>query len=77
MTALFHFKEKVHRKSLSRAEAIPLLFLRLISQVLEHMGFPDESRLERRRVCTSVFTVHKWKFLPRSLPLPLEEPPEE
>ena len=77
MTALFHFEEKVHRKSLSRAEAIPLLFLRLISQVLEHMRFPDEPRLKRRRVCTSVFTVHKWKFLPRSLPLPLEEPPEE
>ena len=77
MTALFHFEEKVHRKSLSRAEAIPLLFLRLISQVLEHMGFPDEPRLKRRRVCTSVFIVHKWKFLPRSLPLPLEEPPEE
>ena len=77
MTALFHFEEKVHRKSLSRAEAIPLLFPRLISQVLEHMGFPDEPRLERRRICTSVFTVHKWKFLPRSLPLPLEEPQEE
>ena len=77
MTALFHFEEKVHRKSLCRAEAIPLLFQRLISQVLEHMGFPDEPHHERRRVCTSVFTMHKWKFLPRSLPLPLEEPPEE
>ena len=77
MTTLFHFEEKVHCKSLSRAKAIPLLFPRLISQLLEHMGFPDEPRLERRRVCTSLFTVHKWKFLPRSLPLPLEEPPEE
>ena len=77
MTALFHFEEKVHRKSLSRAEAIPLLFPRLISQVLEHMGFLDEPRLERRGVCTSVFTMHKWKFLSRSLPLPLEDPPEE
>ena len=77
MIALFHFEEKVHHKSLSRAEAIPLLFPRLISQVLEHMGFPDEPRLERRRVCTSMCIVNKWKFLPRSLPLPLEEPPEE
>ena len=59
MTALFHFEEKVHRKSLSRVESIPRLFLRLISQVLEHMGFPDEPRLEHRRVCTSVFIVHK------------------
>ena len=55
MTTLFHSEEKVHCKSLSRAEAIPLLFPRLISQVLEHIGFPGEPRLERHRVCTSVF----------------------
>ena len=29
MTALLHFEEKVHRKGLTRAEAIPLLMLRL------------------------------------------------
>ena len=42
MTALFHFEDKIHRKNLSRVEAIPLLFLRLLSQVLEHFGFPTE-----------------------------------
>ena len=30
MTSLFHFKDKVHRKSLPRAESTPLLFLRLL-----------------------------------------------
>ena len=51
MTALFHFKDKVHRRNLTRAEAIPLLFPRLLCQILEHLGFPEEPRLERRRVC--------------------------
>ena len=41
MTSLFHFEEKVHRKSLPRAESMPLLFPRLLCQVLEHIGFPD------------------------------------
>ena len=39
MTSLFHFNEKIHRKNLIKAEAIPLLFSRLLSQVLEHLGF--------------------------------------
>ena len=46
MTSLFQFEEKVHRKSLSRAEAIPLLFPKFLSQVLEHLEFPAEPRLE-------------------------------
>ena len=48
MTALLHFEEKVHRKDLDRAEAIPLLMPRLLCQVLEHLGFPEEPRIERR-----------------------------
>ena len=44
MTTLFHFEDKVHRKSLSQAESTPLLFSRLLFQVLEHIGFPDEPR---------------------------------
>ena len=40
MTSLLHFEEKVHRKGLARAESLPLLMLRLLSQVLEHLGFP-------------------------------------
>ena len=77
MISLFQFEEKVHRKSLSRAEAIPLLFPRLLSQVLEHLGFPAEPSLEQRQVSETIFTVDKWKFLPRALPLPLEKPLEE
>ena len=48
MTTLLHFEEKVHRKDLARAEAIPLLMLRLLCHVLEHLGFPEEPRIERR-----------------------------
>ena len=48
MTSLLHFEEKVHRKCLARAESLPLLMLRLLSQVLEHLGFPEEPRIERR-----------------------------
>ena len=60
MTFLFHFEDKVHLKNLSRAESIPLLFPRLLSQVLEHLGFPAEPRLEHRRDCEAIFTVDKW-----------------
>ena len=48
MTALLHFEEKVHRKGLTRTEAIPLLMSRLLCHVLEHLGFPEEPRIERR-----------------------------
>ena len=40
MTSLFHFEDKVHRRNLIRAESTPLLFPRLLCQVLEHLGFP-------------------------------------
>ncbi|RVW18536.1 hypothetical protein CK203_101330 [Vitis vinifera] len=42
--------EKVHRKKLLRADAIPLLFPRLLCQILEHLGYPSEPQLERRRI---------------------------
>ena len=45
MTAFLHFEDKVHRKGLDRAESIPLLMLRLLCQVLEHLGFPEEPGL--------------------------------
>ena len=47
MTALLHFEEKVYRKGLARAEAIPLLISRLLSHVLVHLGFLEEPRIER------------------------------
>ena len=51
MTALLHFEDKVHRKGLARAESIPLLMLRLLCQVLEHLGFPEEPWIEMRVRC--------------------------
>ena len=45
MIPLLHFEEKVHRKDLVRRESIPLLMPRLLCQVLEHMGFPEEPRI--------------------------------
>ena len=75
MTSLFYFKDKVHRRSLSRAESTPLLFPRLLCQVLEHIDFPDEPRLERRRDCEASLIVDRWLLLPHSLPLPTEDQP--
>ena len=77
MTSLFHFKDKVYRRGLSQVESTPLLFPRLICQVLEHMGFLDEPRLERRRDSAASLTVDRWRLLPRSVPLPAEEHPAE
>ena len=45
MIALFHFEDMVHRRDLTKAESTPLLFPRLLCQVLEHIGFPAEPRL--------------------------------
>ena len=59
MTSLFHYEDKIHYKNLSRAEAIPLLFSRLLSQVLEHLCFLTEPHLEHRHVCEAIFTIEK------------------
>ena len=56
MTALLHFEEKVNRKGLTRAETIPLLMLRLLCHVLEHLGFPEEPRIERRQSCAMIIS---------------------
>ena len=70
MTSLFHFEDKVHYRNLTRAESIPLLFPRLLCQVLEHIGFPAKPRLERHRDCEVVLTVDKLQIMPRSYHLP-------
>ena len=57
MTTLLHFEDKVHCKGLARAESLPLLMPRLLSQVLEHLGFPEEPRIERRIRCTRVLSM--------------------
>ena len=57
MTSLMHFEEKVHRKGLVRADSVPLLMPRLLCKVLEHMGFPEEPRLEMRMRCPQVMSL--------------------
>ena len=66
MTALLHFKDKVHRKGLARAESIPLLMPRLLSHVLEHLGFPEEPRIERRFRCPQVLSMERAMVMPIS-----------
>ena len=50
MAVFLHFEEKVHRRKLLRADTIPLLFSRLLCQILEHMGYPTEPHLERTQL---------------------------
>ena len=75
MTSLFYFEHKVHCRSLSRAESTSLLFPRLLCQVLEHLGFPDEPRLERLRNSKASLPVNRWRLIPRSVPFPTEDQP--
>ena len=76
MTSLLHFEEKVHRKGLARAESLPLLMLRLLSQVLEHLGFPEEPRIERRISCTQVLSTERSLYMPISFILQQQEQEE-
>ena len=64
MTALLHFEDKVHRKGLARAEGLPLLMPRLLSQVLEQLGFPEEPRIERRIRCPQVLSMERSLTMP-------------
>ena len=60
MVAFLYFEEKVHRKKLQGADTIPLLFLRLLCHILEHIGYPTEPHLERRHHCREHFTLDQW-----------------
>ena len=73
MTSLLHFEEKVHRKGLARDETFPLLMPRLLSQVLEHLGFPEEPRIERRISCTQVFSTERSLYMSLSIILQQQE----
>ena len=77
MTSLFHFKDMVHRRILIRVESTPLLFPRLLCQVLEHLGFPAKPRLEHRRDCEDVLTIDKWSRLPCAQHLPPQDEAED
>ena len=66
MTSLLHFEDKIHRKGLARAESLPLLMLRLLCQVLEHLGFPEEPRIEMRVRCPQVLSMERTMVMPIS-----------
>ena len=70
MTSLFHFKDRVHHRSLPRAESLPLMFPRLLCQVLEHIGFPAEPRLESRRDYEATLTIDRWWARPQAFHFP-------
>ena len=67
MTSLLHFEEKVHRKGLAPAEAFPLLIPRLLSQVLDHLGFPEEPHIERWISCPQVLSTERSLYMPLSI----------
>ena len=66
MTSLMHFEEKVHRKGLVRAESLLLLMPRLLCHVLEHLGFPEEPKIERRVRCPLVLSLERVMTMPVS-----------
>ena len=76
MTSLLHFEEKVHRKGLTRAEGLPLLMPRLLNQVLEHLGFPKEPRIEQRISCTHVLSTERSLYFPISIILQQQDQEE-
>ena len=76
MTSLLHFMKKVNRKGLARAESLPLLMPMLLSQVLEHLGFPEEPRIERRISCTQVLSTERSLYMPISIILQQQEQEE-
>ena len=65
MNSLFHFEDKVHLKGLQQAGSIPLLFPRLLFQVLEHIGFPAKPRIERGQICDVVMTPDRARSVAR------------
>ena len=76
MTSLMHFEEKVHRKGLARAESLPLLMPRLLCQVLEHMGFQEEPRIEMRVRCPLVLSMERVVAMPISFILQQQDQEE-
>ena len=73
MTSLLYFEEKVHREGLARAESLPLLMPRLLSQVLDHLGFPKEPRIEQRISCTQVLSTERSLYMSISIILQQQE----
>ena len=61
---------------LARAESIPLLMPRLLCQVLEHLGFPEEPRIERRVRCLQVLSMERAMVMPISFLLQQQDQEE-
>ena len=76
MTSLMHFEDKVHRKGLARVESLPLLMPRLLCQVLEHLGFPEEPRIEMRVRCPQVLSMERAMVMPISFILQQQDQEE-
>ena len=76
MTTLLYFEDKVNRKGLARAESLPLLMPRLLSQVLENLGFPEEPRIERRIRCPRVLSMERAMVMPISFLLQQQDQEE-
>ena len=76
MTSILHFEDKIHRKGLVRAESLPLLMPRLLCQVLEHLGFPEEPRIERRIRCPQVLSMERAMVMPISFLLQQQDQEE-
>ena len=76
MTSLMHFEDKVHRKGLARAESLPLLIPRLLCQVLEHLGFPEEPQIEMRVRCPQVLSMERAMVMPISFILQQQDQEE-
>ena len=70
MTSLFHFEDRVHRRSLPRAESLSLLFPHLLCQVLQRIGIPVEPHIGHRRGCEATLTIDQWWARPRAFHLP-------
>ena len=76
MTSLLHFEDKVHRKGLARAESLPLLMPRLLCQVLAHLGFPEEPRIEMRVRFPQVLSMERAMVMPISFILQQQDQEE-
>ena len=76
MTSMMHFEEKVHRKGLVRAESLPLLMPRLLCQVLEHLGFSEEPRIEMRVRYPVVLSMERVMAMPVSFILQQQDQEE-
>ena len=76
MTSLLHFEDKVHRKRLARAKSLPLLMPRLLCQVLEHLGFPEEPQIEMRVRCPQVLSMERAMVMPISFILQQQDQEE-